>query len=923
MNTARNRVLCFLAAVALALAGCGGKDAASYIASAKSYMAKADYKSATIEIKNALQKDPDNKEARLLLAKALFETGNPSAAETEIRKAIALSASADETYPLLARALAAQGEFKKLTTELGGMRLDTPPARADLGIALAAGYLAQGNVDAAQAALDAVLVDRPNNARAYVLKARLEAQRGDMAASRKFLETALSSNPDDLEALLIKSEFELAEGRIDAALKLVETAIDKHPTSVAGRFAMVSLVLRGGKLDVAKAQVAKMKELAPRDFRTLYSDALVSFINGDVTGARDAIQRVLSIAPENPQSLLLSGLIHAQLGANSIAEDALRRVLAKAPDEPTATRALALVYLRSGRAPQAIETLNQALRRRPDDPLLLRTAGEAYLASGNVSQATKSYERANAVDKANVAGQIRLAQVRMQAGDTARAFSDLGALSASDSSKYQADLAIFAAHLRRREYDKALAAADAIEKKVPKSALPANLRGTVELVRRDFAKARINFEKALQIQPDDQAAATKLAVIDIQEGRIDAARERFAKLVEKYPNNEEILLTWAEILRLSGDSPSKIKEALDKAVTANPSSVRTRLALINFAARQGDTKGAIASAQAALAAIPNDPQLTDALGMSFLASGDVSQAIETFKRLVQTQPQNPAPLIRLAAAQTSAKDFTGAVESARRALAIRSDLAAAWAALTKALLLGGKPDAAVAEARRVQKEHSDKAFGYLLEGEVLSVQKKWAEAAKVYEAALARQASPSIASKQYLALVAAGKADEAKSAAAKWAKAHPDDATIPLLLAQQNQQKKDYAAASAGYRRVLEIDSDNVVALNNLAWILAEQKDPKAIEYAEEAHRLSPFNANVLDTLGWTVTRSGDPKRGVQLLRMAANLSPRQAEIRLHLAQALNNSGDKAGARRELTELTKLAKDSPVRAEAEKLLATL
>ncbi len=125
----------------------------------------------------------------------------------------------------------------------------------------------------------------------------------------------------------------------------------------------------------------------------------------------------------------------------------------------------------------------------------------------------------------------------------------------------------------------------------------------------------------------------------------------------------------------------------------------------------------------------------------------------------------------------------------------------------------------------------------------------------------------------------------------KWSKAHPDDATIPLVLAQQSQQRKDYAAASAGYRRVLEIDSDNVVALNNLAWILAEQKDPKAIEYAEEAHRLSPFNANVLDTLGWTVTRSGDPKRGVQLLRMASNLSPRHAEIRLHLAQALNNAG--------------------------------
>jgi FimV-like protein len=56
---------------------------------------------------------------------------------------------------------------------------------------------------------------------------------------------------------------------------------------------------------------------------------------------------------------------------------------------------------------------------------------------------------------------------------------------------------------------------------------------------------------------------------------------------------------------------------------------------------------------------------------------------------------------------------------------------------------------------------------------------------------------------------------------------------------------------------------------------------------------------------------------------MASNLAPRQGEIRLHLARALLESGDKTGARKELTELTKLDKASPIRVEAEKLLTTL
>ena len=79
----------------------------------------------------------------------------------------------------------------------------------------------------------------------------------------------------------------------------------------------------------------------------------------------------------------------------------------------------------------------------------------------------------------------------------------------------------------------------------------------------------------------------------------------------------------------------------------------------------------------------------------------------------------------------------------------------------------------------------------------------------------------------------------------------------------------------------------------------------------------------MLDTYGLALTQNGQTKRGVELLRMASSLAPREADIRLHLAQALIASGDKAGARKELTELTKLDKASPARAQAEKLLGTL
>ena len=104
--------------VALLLVACGDKPE-DMISSAKDYLAKNDSKAAVIQIKNALQKNPDLPEARYLLGKALMESGDAAGAETELRKALALNHPQDQVIPPLANALLAQGQAKKITDEFG------------------------------------------------------------------------------------------------------------------------------------------------------------------------------------------------------------------------------------------------------------------------------------------------------------------------------------------------------------------------------------------------------------------------------------------------------------------------------------------------------------------------------------------------------------------------------------------------------------------------------------------------------------------------------------------------------------------------------------------------------------------------------------------------------------------------------------
>ena len=133
LRSGRALALAFIAVATVA--GCAKEKASTYVASANAYMAKRDYAAAIVEAKNALQREPDNAEARLLLGNALMDTGDAVGAEAEVRKAIAAGAPDDRTYPLLARALGAQGDYKKLTTELGDRKLGTAAARVPAGSA--------------------------------------------------------------------------------------------------------------------------------------------------------------------------------------------------------------------------------------------------------------------------------------------------------------------------------------------------------------------------------------------------------------------------------------------------------------------------------------------------------------------------------------------------------------------------------------------------------------------------------------------------------------------------------------------------------------------------------------------------------------------------------------------------------------------
>jgi len=129
-----------------------------------------------------------------------------------------------------------------------------------------------------------------------------------------------------------------------------------------------------------------------------------------------------------------------------------------------------------------------------------------------------------------------------------------------------------------------------------------------------------------------------------------------------------------------------------------------------------------------------------------------------------------------------------------------------------------------------------------------------------------------------------------------------------LTLAGIYEGEGEYEKAIERYRVVTELIPDNLMALNNLAYALAERKNNpnEALPYAERAYGLAGENPNISDTLGWIHHLLGNQEKAKELLEDAMERAPDNAAIRIHMAVVYGETGDLEAAKRELERALQL-----------------
>lgn len=904
------------------LASCGGDSPDTLIASAKGYMAKKDYKAAIIQIKNALQKNPDLPEARYLLGKALLDSGDLGSAEVELRKAQALQYSPDQVAPALARSLLLQGQFKKVIDDFGAAPMTSAEAKADLLTSVGAAQASLGNSDAAEAAIGRAIAAAPEYGPALIAQARLKAIKGDTDGAITLIDGLLAKHADDFEAWKLKGDLLLTRGNRDGAVTAYRKAVEVKPTFVGGHAALVTLLLQASKAAEAGKALEEMKKIAPKHPLTSYVGAQYAYEKKDFKAAGDLVDQLLKVTPDNIAALQLAGAIEFQQKSYTRAEDYFLKVLKSTPDSGLSRRLLVLTYLRQGQPAKALTAIEPVLGKIERDANMLALAGDVYIQNGNSAKAEEYFAKASKLDPDDSAKKTSLALSHMASGNVEAGAAELEKIAAADKGT-TADMALISSYLRRNELDKALKALEALDKKQPNNPATQSLRGRTLIAKRDVAGARQSFERALQIDAAYLPAAIGLAGLDMVDRNLAQAKKRFTSVLAADPKNAAAMLAAGELAVRTGGTPEEVLDWINKAVAAKPADAPARLALINYYLRGKDAKKAVAAAQDALSVLPDQPDILDAVGRAQGAAGDVNQALSTFAKLSSLQPDSPLPYVRMAELQMANNKKEDAALNLRRALRIRPDLLEAQNGMVLIALQMDRLDEALEIAREVQKQRPREAIGYALEGDIHASKRDWPKAIAAFRTGAKQSPSSLIAVKLNQALLAAGNKGEADAFAQSWIKDHPQDVDFRLHLGDRASAAKDYPAAIANYRAALEKQPNNPLILNNLAWVLGQTKNPKALEYAEAANRLAPNQPALMDTLAGLLVESGDTTRALELSERAVKMAPQVGALRLTYANALIKAGKKAEAKKELQELEKLGDKFSQQADVKQLLGTL
>ncbi len=697
---------------------------------------------------------------------------------------------------------------------------------------------------------------------------------------------AIQTMPKDAEPHYQLGLAYLESGNTPAGARELMNAIKLNPGHIAAQLRMAEMMAGSRDIEVVKQGREKAQEVlanSPNDADALRTLAVTELRLEDPDDAVQHLEQALTAAPQDLKSSFTLAMVKLRTNDVAGAEQVLLKAAADAPKSREPAMILGRFYQLLRKRDEAEKQFRRALEIDPTFGPALAALGNLLYAEGRLPEAEQVLRRtSNLPDK-----QYRPlhAIFLLQTGKGDDAIRELDQQYKADRTDRTARTRLLAAYL-----------------KLGRSADAENL-----------------LNDALKRNSKDVDALMQRGEMRLRAGKLQEAQSDITEVLRTRADSPIAHLILANIHRAQGTFQSEIHE-LTEALRLNPRLLPARLELANAFTRSNSPKSAVEVLDQA------PPEQRQSLGViierngALYALGDFAQVQAGIDQGLAIW-RDPRLLLQDGLLKLRQKNYPASRLALEEVLKQQPQNWTAVEALAESYMADKNKEKATAVVHEYTSRVPDSAAGQHFLGSWLLREGDLAGSRTAYEASKRLDPKSDTANFGLVQIaVAEGKSDQARDLLTEVVNREPRNLQALYSLGEIEDKAGHSEAAIGFYNRVLQEDSTNVAALNNLAYILADtQTDPdKALALARKVKELAPESPAVDDTIGWAYYNKGLFQASLDYLAKARNGGT--ARRKCHLAMA----DIKLGNRQEAATLLQAAlKEDPTSPDAQKALRLL
>jgi len=845
------------------LTGCNNNtdssEATSHVTRAETYADQGQFRSALLEFKNAIQKDPNNVQHIVRLADLYLQVG--AAKEAAELLAPWMNEKPEAVALTLARAYVEQGKHLSATETLALQTPSSPEDQLEASLIRAEALRKSGELAEALALYNNLVTSNSSNTEAATGLLQTQLNLGNTQQAVETADEWLAGNEQAPEVLYWKGVAQYRQNQLEQSAATLTDAVGVLPTSDLflpirrNVLATLSRILtEQGKITEAQIYNRILAENVNTGAREQGEAVIAALKERNFEEAKTILRDSLKLDPENEQAAMLLGAISAGTGELDEGAQLLTENLDPETTPTQFIRAATMAQIDTGDREAALKTLDRAIKARPNDNELLAMHGILALSlPEHENDGIASLSKAISNEPERV--RLRLALARH--------------------------------YLQNQQAEQALG-----QLRMAFTANPADWATTSTymnvLIQQGEKQEAGEIRDSLINGYGDQPRAVLLASLaDAKLGNPDKAATRLEKLVKDSPRLQAPKVALASLYAQTGKRESAVNLLVD-AATLTPDVIRP----LQQAGQIYTLDHTIEEAKAWLADVakahPELKQNTDTLtALIDINRGELSEARATLSPLKDSDSatvKRAYAQLLVAEAQAAAnnKEWAEARAKVGEAIALEPENLGFALLPVGIAQVEGQLEEALSALDAVEKTFGEVTATRLSRAKLLQ-QQQGSEAAYEYlseswQATKDIQLMPSL-----LGLAKNEAPDSLDGLTESWLNEAPQSLAAHLARAEWLMTNNQETAAANHYEQVLAKLPNDVTALNNLAWVLREQNPDRALKLARQASELTPNSPAVLDTYGWVLHLNGKHAEAKVAIEKALSLAPGNEEITGHL----------------------------------------